>query len=412
MQSSNTFGRTFSVFALIVVTALLAGCGGGGGSSSSSGSSSNSPSAASNQVTVTAAQGLEGVANIPTVSVTVCAPGSTSNCQTINNVLVDTMSYGLRLVNTAASQVLGSLAVETDSSGNQIAECSLFADGYMWGTVRTADVKIGGETASGIPITIAGDMPSSAPSSCTGRSIGGAENTASAIGANGILGIGVAPYDCGTFCVDSARDSNYYSCPSGSDCTQTTVALANQVTNPVAKFSTDNNGVVLAMPSVGSTGSSSVSGTLTFGIGTESNNTYSASEKLTTDSYGDVDSTMVNSSYSGSAFFDSGSNAYFFVDSSLTICSDDRSFYCPSSSTTRSVAVSSYSGTSTSSTVTMTIANADTLYGSGNYAFNDLAGTGVPGTVDIGMPFFYGSTVYFGYDQTPLGGTQTPYVGF
>jgi hypothetical protein len=76
------------------------------------------------------------------------------------------------------------------------------------------------------------------------------------------------------------------------------------------------------------------------------------------------------------------------------------------------VTVSSYSGDSTSANVTMTIANADALFASGNYAFNDLAGNGVPGTVDIGMSFFYGSTVYFGYDQTALGGTQTPYVGF
>jgi hypothetical protein len=120
---------------------------------------------------------------------------------------------------------------------------------------------------------------------------------------------------------------------------------------------------------------------------------------------------MVNGSSSGTAFFDSGSNAYFFADSSLAICSDN-GFYCPSSTTTRSVTVSSYSGDSTSANVTMTIANADALFASGNYAFNDLAGDGVAGTVDIGMSFFYAKTVYFGYDQTALGGTQTPYVGF
>lgn len=412
MLSSNTFRRGVSVFGFLMAAATLAGCGGGDGGSSNSTSSSsgNSSSGAKNQTIVTVAHGVEGVANIPTVSVTVCAPGSATNCQTIGNVLVDTMSYGLRLTNTAASQVLGSLGVETDRGGNQIAECSLFADGYMWGTVRTADVKIGGETASNLPIAIAGDMTSSAPTSCSDRSVGGALNTASAIGANGILGVGVTPYDCGSSCVDDASDSTYYSCADGSNCTQTTIALANQVTNPVTKFSTDSNGVVLAMATADSAGSSSVTGTLTFGIGTQSNNTYSASRKLMTDSYGDVNSTMVNASYSGFAFFDSGSNAYFFVDSSLATCSDGV-FFCPASTTTRSVTVSSYSGTSTSTEVTMEIANADTLYQSGNYAFDDLAGAGVPGAVDIGLPFFYGTSVYFGYDQTPLGGTQKPYVG-
>ncbi|TCK84035.1 DUF3443 family protein [Paraburkholderia sp. BL9I2N2] len=413
MRSGNTFRRAVSAFGLFVAAVSIAGCGGGGdgdSSSSTSSSSGSSSTSANNQVAVTVARGVEGVANIPTVSITVCAPGSTIDCQTIDNVLVDTMSYGLRLANTAASQVLGNLGVETDRSGSQIAECSLFADGYMWGTVRTADVKVGGETASSVPIAIAGDLSSSAPSSCSDRSVGGALNTVSAIGANGILGIGVTPYDCGTSCVEDASDSTYYSCPNGASCTQTTIALANQVTNPVTKFSTDNNGVVLAMATPASAGSSSVSGTLTFGIGTQSNNTYSASRKLTTNSYGDVNSTMVSGSYSGSAFFDSGSNAYFFTDFSLATCSDS-AFYCPSSATTRSVMVSSYSGTSTSATVTMAVANADSLFASGNYAFNDLAGEGVPGTVDIGLPFFYGTSVYFGYDQTPLGGTQKPYVG-
>ncbi len=40
--------------------------------------------------------------NQPYVTVTVCAPGSTSNCQTIDHVLLDTGSVGLRLLAAGA----------------------------------------------------------------------------------------------------------------------------------------------------------------------------------------------------------------------------------------------------------------------------------------------------------------------
>ncbi|PMS13357.1 DUF3443 domain-containing protein [Trinickia caryophylli] len=388
----------------------MAACGGGGGDSGSSSSSSNSNGA--NQVTVTVSNAT-GVVNLPMVSVTVCAPGSTSNCQTINNIQVDTMSYGLRIVNTAMSQVLGSLAVTTDGSGNQIAECTVFADGYTWGSVRKADVTIGGKTAGSVPVAVIGDMSSSTvPTVCANT--GTAENTVSALGANGILGIGVSPYDCGSSCVNSASGSPYFKCPGGTSCTQTTVALADQVTNPVVKFSSDNNGILLTMPAVSSSGATSATGTMTFGIGTQSNNVLSASQKFGTDSGGNVNGSF-NSAALTAAFFDSGSNGYFFEDNSLTTCSQSgyTSWYCPASATTRTVSVSNASGAAASGTVTLPIQSAFTLFNSGNFAFNDLAGhIGLTGYFDVGMPFFYGRTVYFGYDMTQVGGSQTPYVAF
>ncbi len=430
MRSKNDFLRALSAVGIVIAAALIAGCGGGGGSSSSgsggsssssssgsssSSSGSSSSSTVSNQVTVTVAKSTvtsTRTPNIPTVSVTVCAPG-TSTCQTIDNIQVDTMSYGLRLVNTAASSVLSSLSAETDSSGNTIAECTVFADGYTWGSVRKADVKIGGETASNIPIGILGDMDSTnpAPSSCSSRTTGASENTASAIGANGILGIGVAPYDC-PGCVSTTNNATYYSCGSSS-CNQTAMALTSEVTNPVAKFTSDNNGIILTMPAIDTSGATSVTGTLTFGIGTQSNNTYSASQKFGTDSAGNVNSTVLATPTGATfGFFDSGSNGYFFDDSTLTQCSGS-TWYCPSSTTTRSVTVSNKSGSTASATVTMTIAN-ETSLSTSNYALNDLAGTlGLTNVMDFGLPFFYGKTVYFGYDTAAAGtGSQSPYVAY
>lgn len=414
MNAKNGFVRAWRALGVVIVTAAIAACGGGGGDSGNPATPTNPGSnGAANQVTVTV-RNATGVVNLPMVSVTVCAPGSTSNCQTINNIQVDTMSYGLRIVNTAMSQVLGSLAVTTDGSGNQIAECTVFADGYTWGSVRKADVTIGSKTAGSVPIAVIGDMSSSTvPTICSNT--GSPENTVSALGANGILGIGVSPYDCGSSCVSSASGSPYFKCPGGTSCTQTTIALADQVTNPVVKFSGDNNGILLTMPAVSSSGATSATGTMTFGIGTQSNNTLSASQKFGTDSGGDINGTLQGSTQLATTFFDSGSNAYFIDDSSLTACSQNgfTSWYCPASPTTRTVAISNTSGATAAGVVTLPIQNAYTLFNSGNYAFNDLAGNiGLTTMIDIGMPFFYGRTVYFGYDTRPVGGTQTPYVAF
>lgn len=414
MQSNSKLVRALSAFGAALMAVIVAGCGGGGGGG---GSSSNAGGAtmASNQVAVNVETGATGLVNIPTVSVTVCKPG-TSICQTINNIQVDTMSYGLRLADTAAASVLGNLSIETDASGNQLAECTVFADGYTWGSVRTADVTIGSKTASAVPIAIIGDMAASTvPTDCSNT--GAAENTVSALGANGILGIGVAPYDCGLTCATSIPSASgtvapYYACPNGASCTATTVPLAQQVTTPVIKFPGDNNGVLLTMPAVGSNGAASAAGTLTFGIGTQSNNALSGVTQYGTDAAGNVFSSFGGTS--GAAFFDSGSNGFFFADSTLAKCASPNStFYCPASPTTRSVSISNASGSTASTTVTMAVANANNLFNSGNFAFNDLAGDlQLPRVVDVGMPFFYGRTVFFGYDQSETGGTQTPYVAF
>ena len=85
-------------------------------------------------------------------SVTICVPGQ-SSCQTIDGVLVDTGSSGLRVL---ASAVTLTLPPQTDASGAPIAECFSFLDGYTWGSVQSADIKLGGEQASGVPVQVIG----------------------------------------------------------------------------------------------------------------------------------------------------------------------------------------------------------------------------------------------------------------
>lgn len=416
-----------AVAAVALVSALVA-CGGGGGSGNDSSTTLNGGSlpasptqqpiaaTAANTVPITVNQGVSGVVNIPTVSVTVCAPGSTSNCQKIDNIQVDTGSFGLRVVSSAMNaSLLNALPVSTvGSSGAQLAECATFADGFTWGTVRTATIAIGSErTTAAIPMQIIGDKDTSTVPT-RGCGSGSAQDTVGDLGANGILGIGNSPTDCGGTCANAATAanySNYFACPGGVSCTRTQVPLAQQVANPAVYFPTDNNGVIVQMPPVSNTGAPSATGTLVFGIGTQSNNALTGVQTFTTDAYGDLNNSVFNGT-TVQAFLDSGSNGYFFADSSLTLCGSNFSgFYCPSSAQTRSLTLVGLNNNQASASIG--ILSAATLFGNGNnYAFNDLAGQiGGNSSFDLGLPFFYGRHVYYGFDQTANGG-QTPYVAF
>ena len=60
----------------------------------------------------------------------------------------------------------------------------------------------------------------------------------------------------------------------------------------------------------------------------------------------------------------------------------------------------------------MAVGNASQLLANGNYALNDLAGDiGISSFVDLGMPFFYGRTIYYGLDQSGSGGSG-PFIAF
>jgi len=435
ISSSNPTLRSGLIrwLAVLSVSVLLAACGGGGGDSGSSsvssggssggssgsgngsggssgGGSSGTPNAqpiastASNTVPITVGPGAQNFVNIPNVSVTVCAPG-TSTCQTINNIQVDTGSYGLRLASDAATQILGSLPVNQSTSNGQLAECTQFADGFTWGTVRTADVKIGGEIASAIPIQIVGDLPDSTVP-LNGCINGSNESTSRQLGANGILGVGVAATDCGVTCTNAAT-SNYYSCPSGTNCSAVGVAVAQQVVNPVTKFAVDNNGVIVQLPPV-ATSAASATGTLVFGIGTQSNNTLTGATSYGSTSFGNLAGT-----YKGAAvttIVDSGSNGLFFSDSSLPACTSTfTDFYCPANAQTLSATVTGVNGVT--GTVNFTVQNAQTLASSGtNYALNGLAGSigAFPTLFDFGLPFFFGRYVYFGFATNG----NAPYIAF
>jgi Protein of unknown function (DUF3443) len=388
---------------------FLPACGGGGGGSSSSKSSSSANTAA----LVVNAGPSGNYANGLFATVTVCAPG-TSNCQAIGGVLVDTGSFGLRVLSSVLSSTLSSALVqEKDSSGNSVVECAHFSDGVIWGPVKTADVKMAGETAGSIPIEVIGDPAfSTVPSDCT--SAGAPVETLQSLGANGILGIGNFIQDCPACVPGTTSNANFYYSCAGSSCQVTTVSLAQQVQNPVASFATDNNGVIVELPAV-SASTSTLSGSLIFGIGTESNNALGNAHVLTLDpSTGNISTTFKGQTYSNAAFLDSGSNAYFFLDATTTgipTCpSPDTGFYCPSS--VQMLSATNIGANNASTTVSFSIGNADALFATGtDNVFPTLGGPNA-GLFDWGLPFFYGRNVYVAIVGASTPGGTGPYWAY
>jgi len=319
----------------------------------------------------------------------VCVPG-TSNCQTVDHVLLDTGSFGLRLQASALS-LEQSLPAVSNAAGRPVAACGQFASGFTWGSVRRADVQLSGETASNLPIEIIGDTASAyanTPASCssTGGNLGA---SVASLGANGILGIGFLQQDCGTTCVTSTSPSIYYAC-TGSTCTGTTLALSSQITNPITGFAQDNNGTTLVVPDVAlGSNTTSLSGSLVFGVNTQTNNTISSSATvLSTDKFGYFTTIYQGKSYT-SSFIDSGSNGIFFDDSSFSTCSG---FYCPSSTQSLTATLQSSAGTN-SRTVNFWIENIQDVP-SDTVAAHVGGPSILSGTFDWGIPFFFGRTTH------------------
>jgi Protein of unknown function (DUF3443) len=341
--------------------------------------------------------------NTPYVSVKVCVPGTTT-CQTIDHIEIDTGSVGLRLISSVVSVTL---PAETDSSNNPLAECLLFADNTSsYGALAVADVvlPISGEKASSVNVQLIGASSAGTPpsTSCTGTQ----DNTVDTFGANGILGVGPFTADCApnSTCAAGSSPTLYYSCPTPSSCTETSVSATQQLPNPVSLFATDNNGVIVELPSISASGAENpTGGVIVFGIGTESNNALGNATQLTADADSGDLSAMLNGTSYPSSYIDSGSNANFFNDSSLANCpSPNQGFYCPTSTTAEMATLEGTNGTTLAAT--FDVANATTLFQNNNgndTAFNDLGASAFStqgSSLDLGLPYFFGENIYLAFE--------------
>jgi len=353
-------------------------------------------------------------------SVTICKPGSTTLCTTIDHVLVDTGSVGLRLL---ASEVPADLQLDKakTSLGNVLLGCANFLDGsFAWGPLTVADVKLGGLLAASTTVQLVGHSeydPFQSQCSYWGDPI----ITASDLGAKGILGVGLSKQDCGSACEvqgrRSARNGKYFSCINAActSVTGTTLATDKQLQQVVARFPTDNNGLAIQMDSVPTAGAATATGKMIFGLGTRTNNQFPTLQVLATTTQGYLYGTLSSSSVLAggnfsSTFLDTGSNGIFF-DSYLPNCTypNDSGFYCPFTDIAFNVVLGG-AGT-VQARASFTLSNAAALFQKGNSALPTLGGSlNAQGLLDLGLPFFYGKTIAIGIDGMSATGLGTSTV--
>lgn len=353
-----------------------------------------------------------GVANVPYVSVKVCVPGSTTACRTIDHVMLDTGSIGLRLLrSTVAGLALPPQPVAADAAtgtpAGEAVECYPFVVGAIWGPVVRAEVQIGGRRTATIPVQLAddGSTPVWAPTAdCKAAAGGMLLDRISLMQAKGVLGVGMLRYDCGLAC-DSGTSTGsyvqYYACGSAG-CSPARMAAEVQVQNPVVHLPQDNNGSAIVLPAVPDSGASLVRGRFVLGIGTQPNNQPAPGATVL---YVDRDpasagylyvTTTANGRRYPVSYIDSGSNGLFFDDPSVSstcaVNGDGAArWYCPGAVWRQTATLQ---GLASSGIADLVVASADRLFATSNVAFSTLGGTPGPGDALVwGLPFFYGRTV-------------------
>jgi Protein of unknown function (DUF3443) len=403
--------RKLAVFTFSVgmACALSAGCGGSSSHTNAAPSPTNTITQSGNNVApISVNSGPAGnYVDGAFVGVTICVPG-TSTCQTIDDVLVDTGSTGLRLLSSALTI---SLVQQNSPAGSPVVECLPFLDTYTWGPVQSADVQIAGEKASSVPVQVLSDTDFTVPAGCKNLGLTSAD-TLPTLGANGILGVGLFAQDCGSACsqAGSTNPGLYYDCPA-SGCQVIAEGLTQQVQNPVALFASDNNGVIIELPAL-SAPAATLTGSLVFGIGTQSNNALGTATVYPPNASGNFTTTYKGASYNTS-FIDSGSNGYFFLDSTITGLTDcgsaESGFYCPSSTT--NISATNQGSNGASGPVNFSVANAATLFSQNDFVFSDLGGP-APNMFDFGLPFFFGRNVFTAIEGKTTSGGTGPYWAY
>jgi len=244
-----------------------------------------------------------------TVSVTVCPPpGAPGACATIDRIMVDTGSVGLRLQARALPPGFA-LPLLRDTEGRAVAQCLRFLSSAAWGGLHRATIRMGGMQASDIPVQVVGhDLPR--PETCGD---GGVPTS------NGTLGIGPRATDCEGDCIQG-RTPTYYTCGTAG-CTGLTGSVpdALRVPNPVQHFPVHQNGLVFDLPMPPRRGAPAVRGTLTFGVNTAPNNQLAASRVLAIDRTGHFTTRFDGRDYPRS-YIDSGTEYTLVPDAALVRC--------------------------------------------------------------------------------------------
>jgi Protein of unknown function (DUF3443) len=462
------FRTIFHILLAFTLSCILTACGGGEDSSTTTVKCNNpncqvlSPSVSTpfvqtaNNLRVSVdnagPQGFTTNTNLLFADVKVCAPGGAPNqCVTIDHVLVDTGSVGLRVLSSKVkSLALPDIPVGNGATAGNAWECFPFVIGGLWGKLAAADVYLGQQgTMQPVAMQLIDDLNELAPTGdCQTVTNNSLLTTASSIGANGILGIGNTTLDCGIYCQSGTYHTTaasppgssvlYYSCPAGATnsatCGLTPIQAALQAYNPVAALAAPyNNGVVLKMPAIPANqpGAATALGELILGIDMANlpgRQVFLGVANPSSDSYLSV-TTQFNGHSFANSYLDTGTNGMFFYDQSLSTgaCSSTTAgfyWYCPNGTKSNLSATISDGDNPAMNQVPVSfqVANFIVLSSTQNTAFSDAAGAVnaqdsagnyIPDTRTFawGMPFFYGKQVAMSIWQQ-AGSLNGPWVAW
>ena len=253
------------------------------------------------------------------VSVTVCDPG-TERCATVDDVMVDTGSTGLRLEASAVPSWLR-LPPFLGPGGKPLAECLRFVHDTAWGTLNRADVRLGGLTARGLPLQVIDDLDGAQPTTCLRSDVRPTSN--------GTLGVGQHPFDCQGTCEQRADAPGVFvrDGAAGWSPVEGAIEPAYRLPNPVSYLPGHDDGIVIELPSPSDGGAREIAGTLTFGVGVGAGDRVGTAGILHLDASGRFTTVLGGRSYPTSSI-DSGTETYVLRDDGLPRCRDMAWAYC------------------------------------------------------------------------------------
>jgi hypothetical protein len=177
--------------------------------------------------------------------------------------------------------------------------------------------------------------------------------------------------------------------------------------NPVADFTSDNNGTIIRLPALPAGGQASVTGELVFGIGTQKNNAMPSQPNiLALDQYGYFSTTYKGNTFSSA--IDSGSNANIFADYTVPFSGH---WYVPATTLSLSAILTGVDKAAPSVNVPFSLANGWNLMAN-QYAAYDSLGSPSAGMFIWGLPFFFGRSVYTAINNVMIGKQPGPFIAF
>jgi len=244
------------------------------------------------------------------VSVTVCAPG-TGRCATIDDVMVDTGSTGLRLEASAVPSSLR-LPAFVGPESKPLAECLRFVHDTAWGPLHRTNLHIGGMTATDLPIQVIADDGGPQPAECPVSTVRPTSN--------GTLGIGPWLVDCPGDCEqDDGHPGVFVDREGAWSPFRGAVPRAYRLPNPAAAFPGHGNGVSFDLPMPPRDGAAQVVGTLTLGVVAAPDSLLNKARIVCIDGRGHFTTLYGGKAYPDS-YIDSGTETNIIPDADLPRC--------------------------------------------------------------------------------------------